>query len=633
MCSSQELETPIKDSPSKRTALKPKPQTSATLPTLPSSQFSDEHHTQTLNDTWIPTSSELHEIEETTPPPRHCEIPLCKEQQDLVDLILSGRNVFYTGSAGCGKSTVLKAAVRKLHSLGKTVDILAPTGKAALQIDGMTTWSYMGWTPDFERLTLQKLINKTFAESVKRRLKNTDVLIIDEISMVENNHLERMNICMKAVRCYYQYLKNGKNTSGLDPFGGVQVILSGDFCQLLPVKPFSYCHACGSELLPDDLEDAFHCPKCNVTFQEIEKWAFMSKAWKEANFTHVHLREIHRQNDVGFIKLLQKCRLGIPFSTREVSTLMNHPCQVNYATKLLCTRREVDQVNNVEFNKMTSDIYEYETRDDFSHYPNNQHIPIKRLSDGTLEKFKDHRLEKTVRLRQGMVVVLLVNLDLREGLCNGSQGIICGFEEHSVKNLPRAKRKGDDPYSDKILNGEHVYLRETEIRKFMDTQKPTMVETTSELDQKTKVPMKAWPRVLFHNGRKRTIYATCIVNTLGDSEPYSLLYRTQVPLMAGWAMSVHKSQGMTMDRVIVNLSKAFEEGQVYVALSRATCLEGLKIEGSSKGLSVGIGGNPEVQNFLREKFGDDLMLEHQATDDESDETDYGSFPSSVTSTP
>jgi len=127
-----------------------------------------------------------------------------------------------------------------------------------------------------------------------------------------------------------------------------------------------------------------------------------------------------------------------------------------------------------------------------------------------------------------------------------------------------------------------------------------------EMQRRNPQSANAWPRVLFHNGVKRTIYATCLVNSVGDGEPYSLLHRTQIPLVPGWAMSVHKSQGMTLDRVIVNLSHAFEEGQVYVALSRATSLNGLKIEGGSGGLQT-MGGNDDVQAFLRAKFGDGLF--------------------------
>ena len=100
-------------------------------------------------------------------------------------------------------------------------------------------------------------------------------------------------------------------------------------------------------------------------------------------------------------------------------------------------------------------------------------------------------------------------------------------------------------------------------------------------------------------GEQRTIHPICRMNELGDTEPYSLISRTQIPLILAWALTVHKSQGMTLDRVIVNLSKAFEEGQVYVALSRARSLQGLKVERLE---ARPMKANFEVRQFLREKF-------------------------------
>ena len=110
-----------------------------------------------------------------------------------------------------------------------------------------------------------------------------------------------------------------------------------------------------------------------------------------------------------------------------------------------------------------------------------------------------------------------------------------------------------------------------------------------------------WPVVEFTNGVKRPIYAHCGVNELGTERPFSLLARTQIPLLASWAITVHKSQGMTLSRVIVDLHNRFETGQMYVALSRAKSLEGLKVLRLPQ--RPEIGGNEEVHQFLKEKFG------------------------------
>jgi hypothetical protein len=152
------------------------------------------------------------------------EPKLCEEQHNLVDLIMSGRNVFYTGSAGCGKSTVLKAFVKQLKQCGRNVVIVAPTGKAALEINGSTYFTFAGWTPDHFKKPLRKLREGAHQTFVNKRMRAVDTLIIDEISMMENHAFERLNEVMKEAR------GSGK------AFGGVQLVVTGDFCQLPPVK-------------------------------------------------------------------------------------------------------------------------------------------------------------------------------------------------------------------------------------------------------------------------------------------------------------------------------------------------------------------------------------------------------------
>ena len=147
------------------------------------------------------------------------------------------------------------------------------------------------------------------------------------------------------------------------PFGGVQVIVTGDFCQLPPVKPFQHCLYCGVKFDEDyceyssddedsDDEDsepyiaACENEKClNVKYRESDKWAFRSTVWAECNFTYVNLTTVHRQNDPEFISMLHNCRIGLPFSPREVDLLMHHESYTQYAIKLFPRRDAVDKLN------------------------------------------------------------------------------------------------------------------------------------------------------------------------------------------------------------------------------------------------------------------------------------------------
>lgn len=531
---------------------------------------------------------------------------LCPEQEDLVRLIESGKNVFYTGSAGCGKSTVLKAFVNRLKAQGKRVRIVAPTGRAALNVGGTTTWTFAGWTPDSHKLTIEQLQQRAHGKNVFERLTKTDVLVIDEISMVESLHLERLNILMKTARHQPRFREQ-------PAFGGCQIVVTGDFCQLPPVKPFQHCLQCGKEMTQKAGKGGklLHVCKQHGEYPDEDKWAFRSKAWRECNFEHVHLKKIHRQNDQTFISMLQKCRLGISLTEPEIKLLMHHECRTAQATKLFSTRREASDVNRERFENLRGINHAYWCHDSFfwnDHYPQLQWKNRRNewgSESGTsrppntkkpLQALEDHRWGKCVQLKQGMLVVLLTNLDLEAGLCNGSQGLIKGFENYDPNKMPiretydaRGKKKIEAQPGQRAVRGAHADVQEAEIKTFIASDS---------------APIKKWPVVRFHNGVIRTVYAECSISQLGDEEPHCLLARTQIPLAPAWAMTIHKSQSLTLDRVIVNLSKAFEEGQVYVALSRATGLGGLKIEGDEGFLRSKLMVNTEVSAFLKEKFGD-----------------------------
>lgn len=139
---------------------------------------------------------------EPTPlvPTGPAEPPLHPEQEQVVCCIENGSNVFYTGSADTGKSTVLKAFVRRWKKLGKQVDIVAPSGIAALNVDGMTIFSYAYWHPDTFKKPLREILDQAHNRSTRKRLNKTDVLVIDEISMVERNLLVRLDAAMREVR-------------------------------------------------------------------------------------------------------------------------------------------------------------------------------------------------------------------------------------------------------------------------------------------------------------------------------------------------------------------------------------------------------------------------------------------------
>ena len=523
---------------------------------LPASDSEDEFDCKSLD---LTLSRSISHINPTLGP------ALCKEQADLVEAIMSGKNVFYTGSAGCGKSTVLRCFVKCLRDLGKRVEIVAPTGRAALNVNGQTFWGYAGWTPSIMKKSMKEVLAACCQKRTWKRINETDVLVIDEISMMESFYLERLNRIMKEARSY-------KYDNAHEPFGGVQVVISGDFCQLPPVQPMKHCLECGKELqpIPGYRKKCFEHGEYNLS----DQWAFKSAAWRECNFVHTNLTTIHRQKDLRFIGILEKLRIGKSLSLEEKNLLKNHDSQTDGAVKLFSKKDDVRRLNDREFNRLQSPIFKYRCYDHFQRNPRHEDLtPLEERDpiDGSLVALNEHRFEKETHLRVGMAVVLLVNLNVGEGLVNGSQGEITRFDSTPTKReLTEA-------------SGEHGGHKQELLYRFI---------RTGRLGQ--------WPVVRFFNGMEKTIYPQCMVGEYGPDEPWSLLSRTQIPLMAAWAMTIHKAQGMTLDRVVVDLADTFEKGHDYVALSRARSLEGLKVESLGR-LDKGI--NEEVRAFLAENFG------------------------------
>jgi hypothetical protein len=246
---------------------------------------------------------------------------LCGEQLWVADLVAWGENVFYTGGAGTGKSTVLRAIVRELREQGRRAQVVTPTGISALNVGGSTYFTWAGWTPWVTKKSIAEIETMAMSKERRQRIKDTDVLIIDEISMLESNQFRRLDrACRVARQCDR-------------PFGGMQVVVTGDFYQLPPVKRFHTCFNCGAELKTralcrgcqawmGDVEEPYQswpardcrrcftplrkqmdCPRCKGESEIDDQWPFRSDTWAECDFQCVSLTEVHWQSDPTIIPL------------------------------------------------------------------------------------------------------------------------------------------------------------------------------------------------------------------------------------------------------------------------------------------------------------------------------------------
>ncbi|KAM0721653.1 hypothetical protein Q7P37_002578 [Cladosporium fusiforme] len=539
---------------------------------------------------------------------------LCAEQLEVLRLVAIGRNIFFTGAAGTGKSTLLKSIVRLLQQAEKQVQVVAPSGIAALLLRGKTIHSYAGWTPHTSKLSLKEMLGNAGKKSTWKRLtKETDVLILDEISMVERDTFSRLSAIMCAAR------------ESDEPFGGVQILVAGDFYQLPPVLPFQNCYLCGLELeqsFQNGLKDGsalYTCPKKHGNWRDHDKWAFCSTVWTECKFTCRELQQVHRQNDKTFVDLLCKLRLGLDLTYEEKATLYLHEIDFDpeEAIKLYPKRSDVDKDNTKKLTELTFPTKKYHCVDDY-HWNKELHPELKNRfarEDGNdptspLKAFtgKDrHRLSTELLLKQDMPVLLLHNLCPADGLVNGSRGYIIGFEPFDTvklsQELSRARKNvGSD--------------EEAETERYVTYKQTQCLKYCHGMNEKS----PGWPIVEFENGPVQTIYPQCIVTELGQEKPYSLMSRTQIPLIAGWAITIHKSQGMTLERAVVDVDEAWEHGHSYVALSRGKSLKGLCVRGLPIDGRATL-ADESVRAFMERTFPTQPSVEHVEEEFDGDDGD------------
>ncbi|MSR70488.1 AAA family ATPase [Candidatus Kaiserbacteria bacterium] len=397
-------------------------------------------------------------------------------QEQALQILKSGANVFLTGEPGAGKTYTINQYVAWLRERGVEPAITASTGIAATHVGGMTihAWSGIGIRRDLTDWDLEAMLER---EPLVRRVRGTHVLIIDEISML-NAHL--LTMVDRATRT----LRGSER-----PFGGLQVIFVGDFFQLPPITP----------------RDPERSREGTLDFEQDSKtgFAFESPSWEEANPLYCYLSEQHRQEDDAFLDVLGALRSGtFDIAHQEALRKRASAKPRGDETQLYPHNKDVDRINDERLSKLDAPAKVYAMRAE-----GNKNI-VEALKRGCLSP-------ETLALKVGASVIFTRN-NFDTGYVNGTLGVIEGFAE---SGFPLVR-----------------------------TRQGALIEATPE----------EW-RV--------------------EDRGRVLAKIVQVPLRLAWAITVHKSQGMSLDAAVMDLSQAFEYGQGYVALSRVRTLDGLYLSG------------------------------------------------------
>jgi ATP-dependent DNA helicase PIF1 len=407
---------------------------------------------------------------------------LSKDQSTSFNLFKENKNVFITGPGGSGKTYLIKICREYAISIEKKIQVCALTGCAAVLLNckasTLHSWSGIGLATGYINSIIKKVVNNKY---IKKKWLEIDILIIDEVSMMSKKIFDILNEIAKQIR------KNNK------PFGGIQLVLSGDFYQLPPVGSY------------DDIDSSLFC--------------FESEEWKNVIDHSIELKTIFRQKDNVLVKLLNQIRIG-KISKSSYSKLLECVDKKISADELkptiLCPiRKKVNVINNEQFKMLTSEIKMFDVKVNFDETKLDKCVTQKDKDYESNYLINNIMADKQIKLRIGTHVMCISNIDNNNVDClnpivNGSQGIIIDFKN----NIPIVK---------------------------------------------------------FNNGIERPIdYHTW------KSEKIDALSISQIPLIYSWAITIHKSQGVSLDKALIDIgSNIFECGQTYVALSRIKSFDGL----------------------------------------------------------
>ncbi|MCF2561561.1 AAA family ATPase [Bifidobacterium boum] len=410
-------------------------------------------------------------------------------QTDALRILNAGANVFLTGAPGAGKTYVLNQFVKQARQRGASVAVTASTGIAATHLNGQTIHSWSG-------VGVAQVMTDTLLKQIKtrrgKRIRATDILVIDEISMMHAWLFDMVDQACRAVR------------RSPEPFGGLQVVMSGDLFQLPPVSNTRR----DRELVAPPPELVAMRERYAKAGRNPNGFVTESLIWPELNPVVCYLTEQHRQDTGQLLDVLTDIRQGTVTDTdrQALDTRIGvEPAGDDVAISLYPNNRQADALNDSKLAQINEPEHRFEAES------SGQVTLIKRLKSTMLAP-------EMLSLKVGAAVMALRN-DTNQQYVNGSLGTVVDF-----------------------------------------------VSTTEG----------EYPMVDFENGH--TVIMQPAAWEMMDGETV-LASVKQVPLRCAWAITIHKSQGMTLDRARMDLRRTFAPGMGYVALSRVESMDGLYLDG------------------------------------------------------